>query len=79
MYWPLCKAEYRDGFDRCSDYLTRLVTLKEADAAKVVLLWKGTNVSKFDDIVGALRDAGIPNYSRSGAKSEEYKPSLRAL
>jgi hypothetical protein len=37
-------------------------------------LWKGTNVAKFDDIVSALRDAGIPNYSRSGAKSEDYKP-----
>jgi hypothetical protein len=71
---PLCKAEYRDGFHRCSDCLAALVTREEADATKVVLLWKGTSVARFDDIVSALRDAGIPNYSRSGAKSEDYKP-----
>lgn len=74
MYCPLCKAEYRDGFDRCSDCLAGLVTREEAGAANALLLWKGTNVAKFDDIVSALRDAGIPNYSRSGAKSEDYKP-----
>jgi hypothetical protein len=72
MYCPLCKAEYRDGFNRCSDCFTRLVTREEADAAKVVLLWKGTSVSKFDEIVAALRNANIPNRSRSGANPDSF-------
>jgi hypothetical protein len=67
MYCPLCKAEYRTGFDRCSDCLVGLVpTLEQAKASPVVLLWKGTSQSKFNDIVEALRDANVPALARSG-------------
>lgn len=76
MYCPLCKAEYRDWFNNCSDCLTQLVTREEAESTRVVLLWHGTNLARFDEIVAALRDAGIPNLSRSRAKSEEYRPSV---
>jgi hypothetical protein len=71
MYCPLCKAEYRDGFDQCSDCLARLVTREKADTATVVLSVEGTNVAKFDDIVGSLREVGIPNHSRSGVNSDQ--------
>ncbi len=78
MYCPLCKAEYRAGFDRCSDCLVSLVrTREEAARANVVLLWEGTRQSRFNDIVGALRDANVPNYSRSAAKAER-EPSVWA-
>ena len=71
MYCPLCKAEYRAGFDRCSDCLIGLVqTRVQAEAAKVNLLWEGTGQSKFNDIVAALTDANIANQSRSAARSE---------
>jgi hypothetical protein len=71
MYCPLCKAEYRAGFEQCSDCLARLVPSREqAEAANVILLWGGTRQSRFNKIVGALRDANIPNYARSGAESE---------
>jgi len=71
MYCPLCKAEYRAGFERCSDCLIGLVhTYEEAKAAKVLLLWEGVRHSRFDSIVGALRDASIPNYAVSGAQPE---------
>jgi hypothetical protein len=67
-YCPLCKAEYRDGFDRCSDCLIGLVTTREeADAAEVCLLWEGTQLAKFNGIVWALGDANVPNLARSGA------------
>jgi len=37
VYCPLCKAEYRAGFDRCSDCLVGLVsTLEQPKAANVV-------------------------------------------
>src|SRR5216684_6721319 len=71
MYCPLCKAEYRTGFDRCSDCLAGLVpTREQAETANVVLLWEGTSQSKFNDIVAALRDADVPNLARSGARAE---------
>jgi hypothetical protein len=74
MYCPLCKAEYRDGFHQCSDCLAILVSKEEALATNVALLWKGTSNHKFDDIVAALREANIPNYSRSSAKAERKEP-----
>jgi hypothetical protein len=72
VYCPLCKAEYRAGFDRCSDCLIGLVqTREQAEAAKVDLLWEGTRQSEFNDIVAALTDANIPTQARSGARSEK--------
>jgi len=48
MYCPLCKAEYRTGFDRCSDCLVGLVpTLEQAKATPVVLLWMQPRIQKF--------------------------------
>lgn len=71
VFCPLCKADYRDGFDKCSDCSVGLVsTLEEAQAAKVVLLWEGTSQSKFREIVAALQDANVPNLARSGATAE---------
>jgi hypothetical protein len=79
MYCPLCKAEYRQGFNRCSDCLTELVhTSEEAEAVSVKLLWKGASLSKFDEIVATLRDANIPNHSRSSANSESAPVLFRA-
>ena len=86
MYCPLCKAEYRAGFDTCSDCLVGLVSTREqAEAANVIRLWGGTSQSKFRDIVGALRDANIPNLARSGARAErtpsmwEYIPIISSF
>jgi hypothetical protein len=76
MYCPLCKAEYRGGFKRCSDCLIALVqTGEQAKAAKVVTLWEGTRQRRFQDIVGALRDANIPHHAKSGAKAERPRTS----
>lgn len=75
MYCPLCKAEYRAGFDHCSGCLVGLVqTREQAEAASVLLLWKGTQQSRFNAIVGALRDANIPHYAKSGAEPERKRP-----
>jgi hypothetical protein len=75
-YCPICKAEYRAGFRQCSDCLADLVdSLKEADAAKAILLWEGISLSKFDAIVAALKDADIPNRAKSGADPDTaYQP-----
>ncbi len=70
MYCPLCKAEYRPGFDRCSDCFSKLVPREQADAAKVCLLWEGMGLSTFNRIAVTLGDANIPNHSRSKAQAE---------
>ena len=51
MYCPLCKAEYRDGFEQCSDCFVRLVTQEQAVRTCVVMLWEGANVQKLNRIV----------------------------
>jgi hypothetical protein len=80
VYCPLCKAEYRVGFDRCSDCLIGLVPTREAaDTATVIPLWKGFQQSKFNDIVDALRSANVPVCARSGGRVENGAPSLGVL
>lgn len=75
MYCPLCKTEYRDGFDKCSDCLVPLVpTLEQAKSVDMVLLWNGTSQRRFNDIAGALQDAGIPAVSRSAVRTERSRP-----
>ena len=70
MYCPLCKAEYRDGFDRCTDCFVGLVTREQAERSCVVMLWEGVNVHKLNHVVDCLKKAGIPHYSKSGATAE---------
>ena len=68
MYCPLCKAEYREGFIRCSDCKIDLVQrYEEVQAIRVVQLWEETSLSKFNTIVAALDDANIPNRAESSA------------
>jgi hypothetical protein len=75
MFCPLCKAEYREGFERCSDCKINLVsTYEEAQAVKVVQLWEGASVSKLNAIVGFLVDAKIPNLAESSASPNRPGP-----
>ena len=82
-YCPICKAEYRAGFTRCSDCLAELVgSLSEAEAAKAILLWEGISLSNFDAIVAALSDANIPNRAKSAADPDQaynFNPFARKL
>jgi hypothetical protein len=71
MFCPLCKAEYRQGFSTCSDCHVQLVsTQEEAAAVEVDPLWTGDNRKKFEGILDALLDAGIPFRSRETLKSQ---------
>jgi hypothetical protein len=71
MFCPLCKAEYRSGPVKCPDCLAPLVpTRTDADATKIVLLWKGAKESTFSEIAGTLRDASIPNLAEPGFNTD---------
>jgi hypothetical protein len=73
MFCPLCKAEYRQGFSTCSDCHIPLVsTQEEAAAVEVDRLWTGDNRKKFEGILDALLDAGIPFRSRETLKSQPW-------
>ena len=78
-YCPICRAEYRAGFNDCSGCFAGLVATREqAEAARVIVLWEGSNISKFDAIVDILRDADIPTHTKPGIEAKkDYVPFAR--
>ena len=67
MHCPLCKAQYRVGFDLCGDCDADLVFTKEqADAKEVVLFLESANLTDLGELADALKEASVPNYSRLG-------------
>lgn len=71
MFCPVCKAEYRSGFTRCSECDVALVeTLEMAKAASpeqmnAVLLWSGTDPQTFAAVRDALDWAKIFHFAES--------------
>jgi hypothetical protein len=74
MFCPNCKAEYRDGFTRCADCGTQLVS--RVDGAAIPsnrhalpegpeLLWTGTDPGILAHIDSALETAKIPHHQRT--------------
>jgi hypothetical protein len=75
MFCPNCKAEYREGFTKCSDCDAVLVeTLNDANepgheflhSAAPELLWSGTNSAALTGIGAALDNAKIPFHEVNG-------------
>jgi hypothetical protein len=65
MHCPLCKAQYRAGYDLCGDCDADLVFTKEqADAEDVVLFLESVNLTGIGDLADALKEANVPHYSR---------------
>jgi hypothetical protein len=65
MFCPLCKSEFRDGFNKCSDCQIALISSR-AEAAGVAtdLAWKGDNRERCNRVLDTLTDAGIPFHSK---------------
>ena len=70
MHCPLCKTQYRPGYDLCRDCDADLVSGQETDAEDVVLFWQSENPSHIAQLADALKEANVPNYSRFGAGTE---------
>jgi len=67
MHCPLCKAQYKAGYDLCGDCDADLVFTKEqADAEDVVLFLESANLTGIGELADALKEANVPNYSRFG-------------
>jgi hypothetical protein len=67
MHCPLCKAEYRAGYDLCRGCDADLVFTKEqADVEDVVLFLESANLTGIGELADALKEANVPNYSRCG-------------
>jgi hypothetical protein len=70
MYCPLCKAEYRAGFTKCSDcYIGLVATKEEAEQAQVKELWSGGDEDILNALLSSLANAGIPYRFREILKS----------
>lgn len=79
MFCPVCKAEYRSGFTRCSDCDVALVdTLGAANASKAALtdpeeqldtslVWSGSDPQTFSAVRDALDWAKILHFARTQA------------
>jgi hypothetical protein len=87
MFCPICKAEYRLGFIRCSDCDVDLVeklpgdrddsaSPTGVDAETGVALWEGTDINTFAAIRMVLNDAGI-FHKESEAKSPLWRTVTR--
>jgi hypothetical protein len=66
MICPVCQAEYREGYTRCSECDVRLIELvgvaKSAprrETSPPVVVWRGQDPVAFSAVVSALADAGI--------------------
>ena len=65
MHCPLCKAQYRVGYDLCRGCDADLVFTKEqADAEDVVLFFESADLMGVGELADALKEANVPNYSR---------------
>jgi len=70
MFCPVCKAEYREGFTRCTDCDIPLVESIAADQSNaemqdLALAWRGSDPTAFSAALAALKDAGIASYEIS--------------
>jgi len=70
MFCPVCQAEYREGFTRCTDCDIPLVESIAGDQPKaemqgLALAWRGSDPTAFSAALAALKDAGISSYEIS--------------
>ncbi len=68
MFCPLCRAEYREGFIRCSDCDVELVTFIQEEHVEdnpVECAWRGTDPVAFSRVVDALREASVPHHVKA--------------
>ncbi len=81
MFCPLCKAEYREGFYRCSDCDVELVHFlaeppaEEAPDEPLELLWRGQDPVLFTAVLGALNDAQIAHHDMTAQDNEGLSSS----
>jgi hypothetical protein len=67
MHCPLCKTQYRPGYDLCRDCDADLVSNQEGESESVVLFWQSVNAGHIAQLADALKKANVPNYWRFGA------------
>ncbi len=67
MFCPVCKAEYRAGFTRCTDCDADLVDALPSEelSTEIALVWRGSDPVAYSAALAALRDAAIPTYTIS--------------
>jgi hypothetical protein len=81
MFCPVCKAEYREGFTRCSECDTNLVASlgsSESSARREgpVLAWRGDDPVALSRVLAALQEAQIPSYQIADHDQPAFQPAI---
>jgi hypothetical protein len=80
MYCPQCKAEYRQGFTRCSDCDLDLVDTLPQEAERTDeangIIWMGDNQDTCVALCLRLKDAGIRYEVTEGMKSRSARMTV---
>lgn len=89
MYCPVCKAEYRQGFRRCSDCDVDLVPslpqeIRTENPDTPLAVWSGDDPVAFGVAIAALKNEGIPTIELSehdpwGRIADIHGPLYRIL
>ena len=75
MHCPLCKVQYGAGYGLCRGCDADLVLTKEqADSEDVVLFLETANLAGVGELADALKEANVPNYSRSFGERKAKAP-----
>jgi hypothetical protein len=81
VFCPLCKAEYREGFTRCSNCGTQLVASlgsseTSARAGAPVLAWRGDDPVALSRVLAALQEAQVPSYQIADHDQLAFQPAV---
>jgi hypothetical protein len=84
MFCPVCRLEYRPGFNVCSDCNVNLVaslppvaTAQPDPADRAVSAWSGNDPVAFSAIVAALDAADIPRHPLSS--HDQYATAVPSI
>lgn len=74
MFCPLCQAEYREEFVKCSDCHIDLIASFQDAQNSAAQLWKGYRQSVVDLVLTALADQDVPYHFREIKDSAPESP-----
>ena len=81
VFCPVCKAEYREGFTRCSNCDAELVSSlisseASARAGAPVLAWRGDDPVALSRVLAALQEAQVPSYQIADHDQLAFQPAV---
>jgi hypothetical protein len=81
VFCPICNAEYREGFTRCSNCDAELVSSlisseASARAGAPVLAWRGDDPVALSRVLAAMQEAQVPSYQIADHDQLAFQPAV---